>query len=98
MPPMPTAAASVADKATSIKSAWKGLHTALRHPNPASTPFQQALRRRVLDLLEDDAEKDLALEALARQFRLPLSAAVAALQQLRQDAEQSRDTAAGTDE
>jgi hypothetical protein len=55
--------------------AWKGLSGGLRRPFQTHTPFQQALRRRILDALEDPSETSINIEELARQFRIPLDVA-----------------------
>ena len=66
---------------------WQGLMPALKRLTTMQTPFQRALRRRVLDLVSDpDYEETLDLEGLARQFHLPMPAAKAALKQLLGDA------------
>ncbi|HEX8029985.1 MAG TPA: hypothetical protein VF491_16040, partial [Vicinamibacterales bacterium] len=57
---------------------WKKqLATSLLTPNPESPPFEQAVRRRVLDLLDDEVEQvtlgDIGkhVESLAAQFQVP---------------------------
>ena len=57
---------------------WKkSLATSLLTPNPESPPFEQAVRRRVLDLLDDEFEEvtigDIGkhVESLASQFQVP---------------------------
>jgi hypothetical protein len=59
-------------------SDWKKkLATSLLTPNPESPPFEQAVRRRVLDLLDDEFEQvtvgDIGkhVESLAAQFQVP---------------------------
>jgi hypothetical protein len=68
---------------------WKQLATALRSPNPSHTPFQQAVRRLLLDSVADNSgEIDLAhsLASLIRQFQVPPDSANRWLQQLHTEA------------
>src|SRR5690606_7668990 len=71
----------------SLKTMLKGL----TRPNPDHTPFQQALRRRVLDLTADGCNvstRDVLhhLHDLARQFRLDKKEAIAAFHRMKADA------------
>lgn len=76
---------------------WKDLADGLRRVNPNHTPFQQALRRRVLDLVPRDPATGVDLEAdqefdfdrLAEQFRLPRSRALKAYAALRREAKET---------
>ena len=70
--------------------AWRDLLTdQLRHPDPDASPFAQAVRRRVLDLLSDQDEPltlsnlDQQVESLARQFRVPVEQARDVLSQFK---------------
>jgi len=84
MPLMPTADTAF-DAALSL---WEALAPALKHLSSQLTPFQQVLRRRLLDMLSDrDDEQALDLGALAEQFHIPLSIAIEALVELRSTAE-----------
>jgi hypothetical protein len=62
--------------------AWRTLSRGLRRPFPAHSPFQQALRRRVLDALEDSPNSQINIEHLAHEFRMPLDVAYNEYRQL----------------
>ncbi len=52
---------------------WRAVHKGLKHVNPEASPFQQALRRHVLDALADDTSEPWStsvLMALAEPFGL----------------------------
>ena len=71
---------------------WKNVVDGLRRPNPNYTPFQQALRRRVLDLttadpdLRDDLDKQFDFQKLVEQFHLSQSLALQSYKSLHDDA------------
>lgn len=67
---------------------WKSLKSGLARPNPSHSPFQQALRRRLLDALSDDANEGGKLDImdLARQFRVTPDAARTAYDSLTNEA------------
>jgi len=64
--------------ASDPSASWKrNLTTALKNPDPDRPPFEQAVRRRVLDLLDDEHENvslgDIGrhVDSLAQQFQVP---------------------------
>jgi hypothetical protein len=60
---------------------WKAVAGGLRKPIPSHSPFEQALRRRILDFIEDQCAED-PVPALAKAFGLPRDVAVRSYAQL----------------
>lgn len=81
-----------------VPELWRKIRDGLRRPNPDHTPFQQALRRRILDLLDSAEDGDLDIPELAQQFGLSAAAAWRACRQVYTMARRAHEEAVRVDE
>ena len=81
-----------------VPDLWRKIRDGLRQPHPDHTPFQQALRRRVLDLLDAAEDDDLDIPELAQQFGLSAAAAWRACRQVYTMARRAHEEAVRADE